>query len=421
LLDEKKKAARKRACFPRSCSCDDEERGVGGLYGALLLRIERGKIHVAAEGGCGILGRIGTIIIKELKSEKKPFSVAAFLLAGLIAASFISVFIGPVRGAEKGVWGGPARHGPVFEALAGGPVAQARWGGVSAAAGAFIASQPRLGLFPAHTADFREEVVATQAQAERPTMLDDFGTAPGFSPRTEFVSYKVVRNDTFSKIAAKFSVSLETVLKANPSAKANRLAIGTTLQIPPVSGVVYVAKDGDTIESIADIFSVASGDIASVNRSVNLALIGPGTRLIVPGAAGARVTEQGKPFPVLKGYFTSPAAGFNWGRLHPVNAVDVAGVCGTPVLAAAEGLVIPDEQYGEGDDGWNGGYGKFVLIEHPAGANVRTRYAHLKEATAEVGEYVKQGQQIGAMGDTGDASGCHVHFEVLGAVNPFVK
>ncbi|MBI2888778.1 MAG: M23 family metallopeptidase [Candidatus Liptonbacteria bacterium] len=346
--------------------------------------------------------------------------MAVFLLAGLVAASFLSVFIGPVQGAEKGVWGGPARHSSVLERSVGGSAPQARWGNFFAA-GAFVASQPRLGMFPAHAADFREELLTAQAQTTQPTMLNDFGTAPGFSPRAEFVSYKVVRGDTFSKIAAKFGVSLETVLRANPSVKASRLTVGETLQIPPMSGVVYIAKDGDTLESIADIFSVASGDIASVNRSVNLAMIGPGTRLIVPGATGVRATEQGKPLPVLKGYFIFPAAGFNWGRLHPVSAVDIAGVCGTPVLAAAEGLVIPDERYGEGNDGWNGGYGKFVLIEHPAGANIRTRYAHLKEATTEVGEYVKQGQQIGTMGDTGDASGCHVHFEVLGAANPFVK
>ncbi len=344
-------------------------------------------------------------IIRELWRTEKPFAVAVFLLSGLIAASLMSAFLGSAKGAERGV--------------RGGPMPQARWGDVAAAARVFVASQPRLGMFPAHATGFREEVAI--AQAVRPTMLEDFGTAPGFSPRTEFASYKVLRGDTFSKIAAKFGVSLETVVKANSSTKANRLTVGTTLQIPPVSGIVYVAKEGDTLESIADVFGVASRDIATVNRSVNLAMIGPGTRLIIPGATGARVMEQGKPLPVLKGYFVAPAAGFNWGRLHPVNAVDIAGVCGTPVVAAAEGLVIPDEQYGEGNDGWNGGYGKFVLIEHPAGANIRTRYAHLKMAVVDVGEYVKQEQEIGTMGDTGDASGCHVHFEVLGAANPFVK
>ncbi len=194
---------------------------------------------------------IGKTIVRELWRAEKPFVVAVFLLAGLVAASFISVFIEPVKGAEKGVWGGPARHRSVLEQSAGGPARQssddsrrlaggsalqARWGNFFAV-GAFAASQPRLGMFPAHTADFREELLAAQAQTTQPTMLNDFGTAPGFSPRAEFVSYKVLRGDTFSKIAAKFGVSLETVLRANPSVKASRLTIGETLQIPPVSGV----------------------------------------------------------------------------------------------------------------------------------------------------------------------------------------
>jgi murein DD-endopeptidase MepM/ murein hydrolase activator NlpD len=334
--------------------------------------------------------------------ERKPFAVAIFLLAGLVAASLLQAYAGSVRGAERGVWGGPL-HG--------------RWNEGNALA--YLASQPRLGAFSMHATGASE--LESAAYAPHATALDNFGRAPGFAPRTEFASYKVVRGDTFSKIAAKFGVSLDTVLKANPGVKANRLVLGATLQIPPVSGTVYFVKDGDTLESIADAFGVASKDIASVNRAANLAMLTPGARLIIPGAKGTRVFEQGKPLPVLKNYFISPAAGFNWGRVHPANAVDIAGVCGTPVVAAAEGLVIPDEQYGEGGGGWNGGYGTFVLIEHPAGNNIRTRYAHLRVPSVEVGEYVKQGQAIGTMGDTGDAVGCHVHFEVLGAANPFIK
>jgi murein DD-endopeptidase MepM/ murein hydrolase activator NlpD len=116
-----------------------------------------------------------------------------------------------------------------------------------------------------------------------------------------------------------------------------------------------------------------------------------------------------------------PAYGYDWGILHHYNAVDIAASCGTPVVAAAEGLVVPDDSFGDGVDGWNGGYGSFVLIEHPFGDGVRTRYAHLGKALVSIGDYVKQGQEIGIMGDTGEATGCHVHFEVYGAQNPFAK
>lgn len=118
----------------------------------------------------------------------------------------------------------------------------------------------------------------------------------------------------------------------------------------------------------------------------------------------------------------NPTKGLNWGVPHPQNAVDIANKCGTPVYAAAEGLVIFDEDFGSGASGWNGGYGIFLLVEHPSG--VRTRYAHLKTAAIAVGDHVERGDYIGTMGSTGNVrgeTGCHLHFEVLGAKNPFLK
>lgn len=123
-----------------------------------------------------------------------------------------------------------------------------------------------------------------------------------------------------------------------------------------------------------------------------------------------------------KDYFSKPAQGYNFGKIHNNNAVDIANSCGTTVFASAEGLVVPDKNYPDGKTGWNGGYGSFVLIEHPSGA--KTRYARLEKVSVEVGDFVKQGQKIGLMGSTGNVhgvTGCHLHFEVLGATNPFVK
>jgi murein DD-endopeptidase MepM/ murein hydrolase activator NlpD len=110
----------------------------------------------------------------------------------------------------------------------------------------------------------------------------------------------------------------------------------------------------------------------------------------------------------------TPAEGFNWGRLHDRNAVDIANTCGTEIHAAAEGLVIDATA-----DSWNFGYGRYLIIEHPNGT--KTRYAHLEKLIASIGDYVAQGEVIGAMGQTGEATGCHLHFEVDGAQNPFAR
>ena len=91
------------------------------------------------------------------------------------------------------------------------------------------------------------------------------------------------------------------------------------------------------------------------------------------------------------------------------------------MVAAADGVVTKDDIFGSGVSGWNGGYGTFVLLEHANGT--KTRYAHLRDVTVDIGDVVSRGQKIGTMGDTGNTesvNGCHVHFEVIGAKNPFV-
>ena len=93
--------------------------------------------------------------------------------------------------------------------------------------------------------------------------------------------------------------------------------------------------------------------------------------------------------------------------------IDVAGPVGTPIVAAAMGVV---EQAG-----WNsGGYGNIVEIRHPDGS--MTRYAHNNSLNGSAGQTVRQGQKIAEMGSTGYSTGPHLHFEIhmsgQGAVNP---
>jgi murein DD-endopeptidase MepM/ murein hydrolase activator NlpD len=103
--------------------------------------------------------------------------------------------------------------------------------------------------------------------------------------------------------------------------------------------------------------------------------------------------------------------GWRWGRMH--KGIDIAAPVGTPVLAAASGVVITS--------GWNsGGYGNMVEIQHPDGSV--TLYAHNSALLVSPGQVVQQGQQIAEMGSTGYSTGPHLHFEIhpsgQGAVNP---
>ncbi len=128
-------------------------------------------------------------------------------------------------------------------------------------------------------------------------------------------------------------------------------------------------------------------------------------------------SEDPKNLPLIKNYFIKPTVGLNWGILHPHNAVDIANACGTPIYASAEGLVTDVKSFG-----WNEGYGSYIIIEHPN--NTKTRYAHNQKNVASIGDYVLQGDVIAYIGNTGlthGPTGCHVHFEVVGARNPFAK
>ncbi|HEU5056479.1 MAG TPA: M23 family metallopeptidase [Kofleriaceae bacterium] len=91
---------------------------------------------------------------------------------------------------------------------------------------------------------------------------------------------------------------------------------------------------------------------------------------------------------------------------NPLRAIDLnhdGGDFGRDVLAAARGTV-----WVVGDTGGDS-YGKWIEIAH--GDGHRTRYAHLSRRTVHVGQHVRKGQKIGEVGESGGASGPHLHFE----------
>ncbi len=101
----------------------------------------------------------------------------------------------------------------------------------------------------------------------------------------------------------------------------------------------------------------------------------------------------------VNGPITSPF-GMRWGRLHA--GIDIGVPTGTPIHAAAEGIVI--------FSGWQGGYGNLVLIAH--GNGIVTGYGHQSSIAVGDGAHVSQGEVIGYTGCTGHCTGPHLHFEV---------
>jgi murein DD-endopeptidase MepM/ murein hydrolase activator NlpD len=272
--------------------------------------------------------------------------------------------------------------------------------------------------------------------------------ATASTTNTEISTYVVRSGDTLSEIANLFGVSVNTIVWVNDLDRTAPLQAGQTLVILPVTGIQYTVKSGDSIQSIATHYGIDQDEIIQYNDLSSSSSLAVGDTIIIPDAAldgpesgsvgtpsttgtkssggskgipaksrwGAPGTEPAHNTngPSYPGYYALPLAhGIETQGLHGYNAVDLAAPKGTPILAAADGTVI----ISIGNNGWNGGYGNYIVINHPNGT--QTLYAHMSRVIAKVGETVTQGEEIGLVGATGEATGPHVHFEVHGAKNPF--
>lgn len=251
------------------------------------------------------------------------------------------------------------------------------------------------------------------------SLENDFKDFEGVS-RSSVTTYVVQEGDALSFIASDFGVSISSIIWANNLRDADSLTLGMKLKIPPVSGVIHKVKSGDTIEKIAKKYGIKAEEILDFNKLPRDGAIQIGVEIMVPGGKinQGNVYVQARSrfsyLPNLGGYFSLPAAGFNWGRIHGRNGVDVANSCGTPIYSAADGQVAISDGIG-----WNGGFGKYIKIVHPNGTE--TVYAHNSKNNVFTGQHVHKGQLIALMGTTGRSTGCHLHFEVHGAKNPLAR
>ena len=130
-----------------------------------------------------------------------------------------------------------------------------------------------------------------------------------------------------------------------------------------------------------------------------------------PGQKGAYYTMTGDS--LRRAFLASPmpysrrTSGFGM-REHPIFhtqrahlGVDYAAPTGTPVISVADGVVV--------ESGFSGGFGNMVVVQH--NARQSTVYAHLSKIAVRKGQAIKQGDNLGAVGATGWATGPHLHFE----------
>ncbi len=238
-------------------------------------------------------------------------------------------------------------------------------------------------------------------------------------------TYKVKAGDTLADIATKFKVSPMTVVWANDLKSKTDFKKGDTLRIPPVTGLIVKVTPTDTLAAIAKRYGVEGTDILATNGIDDPNLV-VGQVLVLPGAKGkamatkpsikpsSRVTRgstggvlRAGPSTYSGGKFMFPVVGgdnyisqyFHYGHY----ALDIAADYGSTERAAAAGTVI--------FAGWksNGG-GYQVWISH--GSGLYTTYNHMSAVSVGRGQKVGRGQTVGRVGQSGNASGPHLHFEV---------
>jgi len=299
---------------------------------------------------------------------------------------------------------------------------------------------------------------AIGGQVER-NLLDPFTIVPN-RPRDEVIQYVASQGDTIDAIATRFGISAETIAWSNPRRIVQVLRPGDVVNIPPVDGVYIKTFGSATIAEMTAQYKLSDPYLV-LDSPYNRAIVQEqaltpdstprnGTPLFFPGGQAEMVVWQvaievisgasdtstsannnsSAPPPVDRvvfdqgypgscapqdivggAYWVNPLdSGYvitrGYTSYHP--AIDLAAPVGTPVRAANSGRVIFSGRHSME------GYGYMIAVVH--GPTI-TIYAHLSEYYTNCGDDVVAGQVIGAVGNSGNSSGPHLHFEIRGTRN----
>jgi murein DD-endopeptidase MepM/ murein hydrolase activator NlpD len=229
----------------------------------------------------------------------------------------------------------------------------------------------------------------------------------------QFVDYKVEKGDVLWDLSRRFGVNIDTLYSFNEIQKAHSIFPGQMLRIPLVDGLLYRVTHKDTLDSIASNHNVSKGAIRFYNQLGGDGPITNHMALFLPGATYSldeRLARFGAELmsPLVAGTYRFTSL-YGW-RVHPVSharefhrGIDLGAMSGTTVYAAQSGTVL----FATVDFG----YGQVIGIQHFR-KGLSTRYAHLSRMYVRSGQKVVAQQPIGAVGQTGRATGPHLHFEV---------
>lgn len=195
----------------------------------------------------------------------------------------------------------------------------------------------------------------------------------------------------------------------------SKLSGGTEDDEQPDAGR-YLGQGGPKEEmGVSEIKAVLQAQNQNISQMIAERKSSVSELLQIIGGSGGTLAAFPDRWPVQGGEISSPygsrvgpiEGGYEWHQ-----GIDIAVDFGDPVYASAAGKV---EQAG-----WNGGYGRYVRIDH--GNGYESAYGHMSSIAVEAGQQVSKGEIIGFVGSSGYSTGPHVHYEVLvdgKAVDPY--
>ena len=169
---------------------------------------------------------------------------------------------------------------------------------------------------------------------------------------------------------------------------------------PATEYILHIAVSSKSVDALADLYRFTQDQ-----RDILHQLLSEEMRPSLLALCGGIAVADGElcwPLPghtYISCHFGEVDAFGNAGH----RGTDIPAPEGTPILAAHSGTVLIS--------GWNDSYGNQVLLDN--GAGLSTRYAHMTQTAVTAGEAVTAGQVIGYVGNTGDSTGFHLHFEVM--------
>jgi murein DD-endopeptidase MepM/ murein hydrolase activator NlpD len=239
------------------------------------------------------------------------------------------------------------------------------------------------------------------------------------------LTYDVSKGDTLYSIGLRFGVSYQDIAHLNNITNPNKLITGTKLKIP-LAVKPYTSKGEEMVYQLCKKHHMSLQLFYKLNPKINmLTPLEKGQQVFIvqkeavpkPTPKVQKIKNKNKIVVVSKNNkvsvgdfsFRWPVSGiitsnFGWrhGRMHKGLDIWSSQKSKQAIDASLGGKVIKA--------GYHNGYGNMVLIDH--GRGWVTLYAHLSRISVGAGQYLETGQKLGYMGQTGNATGYHLHFEV---------